>query len=387
MKRRRVWICVLPVLVLVLGGWWFLLQLKVGEVIPSRVFRSPQLSAERLRRVIRTHDIGIVVNLRGTGRGKTWYGEELAVCAEEGVDHHTVTFDMDGPPPRHKVVELVDLLESTQRPILFHCLRGVDRSGWAAALAVLADGGSLDEGLAQLSPMSGHFCRRSTCPQHRFFASYEEFLNGEGIANSAGLFRFWVDEVYCPDAYDASLEFVSPPPSDATSGTEIELAVRVRNRGRVAWRMGPEAVRLGARGVGPFLEAPENAVEIFRIRGAEIRDLGRSAGGLGHVSPGSERLLTMTLRTPEEPGLYVIQVDMVHEFVHWFSEMGRPGPMWFLTVEDEVNGSETTEGMISGWLPARRAAGLDPVEALSCPGRTRCARRTPEVRPRTRVPE
>ena len=44
----------------------------------------------------------------------------------------------------------------------------------------------------------------------------------------------------------------------------------------------------------------------------------------GPVAPGEEVVLDFLALTPETPGSYRLQVDLVYEFVGWFSQRGAP---------------------------------------------------------------
>ena len=52
------------------------------------LYRSGQMSPRQLRRAIQRHELGAVINLRGSTPAEEWYVEERAVCREQGVAHH-----------------------------------------------------------------------------------------------------------------------------------------------------------------------------------------------------------------------------------------------------------------------------------------------------------
>jgi hypothetical protein len=69
-------------------------------------------------------------------------------------------------------------------------------------------------------------------------------------------------------------------------------------------------------------------------------DVARSGLEPGVVGPGESRELEIRLRAPAAPGRYVLQIDMVDELVHWFSDMGWPGILLDIEVVDAVPPSE-----------------------------------------------
>lgn len=318
-------------------GWGAAVLLFGGvrAVIPGEVFRSPQLDTVALRQAIDEYGIRSVLNLRGRGRGDTWYGDERAVCEQAGVDHVTVTFNIDEWPPRPVTLRFLEAIESLHPPILMHCNRGVDRTGWAGAFVVLADGGSLEDAEAQLSPTSGHFCIRSGCPQHQFFEAFRRWLAGEGKVQSDTVFRRWVTEIYCPDSWNAQLEFAADAPREAFGGGDLLLSVEAVNRGRNAWQIGPSDIRLGVRMIGPLPSIPADAIDLFLDRRTTAVDLGRGGTIDQNVVPGGSSVFEATVRLPSGPGLYLVQADMVKEYIHWFSEMGRPGLVWSMEIVED----------------------------------------------------
>ena len=324
---------ILLVVVPVLGwGAAVLLFGGVRAVIPGRVYRSPQLSVRNLQRAIDTYGIRSVLNLRGREHGRTWYRDERAICERAGVAHVTVTFDIDEWPPRPVALRFLETLENLEYPILIHCNRGVDRTGWAGAVVILAGGGSLEDGERQLSPVSGHLCIRSKCPQHFFFAAYRRWLARQEEVQSEATFRRWVTEFYCPKSWNAKLEFVADPPGKASGGDDLVLSVEVINQSWEPWQIGPSNIRLGIRMIGPLDSIPDNPIDLFLERQTTAVDLGRFEGGDDHLDPGESLGFDATVRLPAVSGTYLIQADVVMEHIHWFSEMGWPGLVWALEI-------------------------------------------------------
>lgn len=308
----------------------------VRVVLPGEVLRSPQLSVSGLQTAIDEYGVRSVLNLRGKGDGRRWYGEERAVCERAGVAHATVTFKVDEWPPRPVALRFLKTLESLAPPVLMHCFRGIDRTGWAGGVVVLADGGALEEAEAQLSPVLGHICIRSKCPQHLFFAAYRRGLAETGQIHSKAVFRRWIAESYCPDSWNARLAFGGEVPSEAVGGSALTLSVEATNRGRNPWRTGSSGdIRLGIRIIGPLASIPENQIGLFLDRQTTVVDLGRGGVVDAQVDPGESRVFEATVRLPSNPGLYLLQADMVMEHVHWFSEMGWPGLVWLLDIVEQ----------------------------------------------------
>lgn len=337
MRTRRIYIALsffgflIACIALMSYGWS-----RAREIPGTGVFRSGQLSVRDLTKVIKKHGVKTVVNLRGHGGGESWYSAEVKTCRAYGVAHHTVTFAVDDWAPRPRVLQLVEILERADRPVLIHCRRGVDRTGLGASVAILTDGGSLAQAERQLTLAGGHLCRRKRCPQHVFLDAYRGFLVRHGKPSSAEVFESWVKNRYCPEAYNASLSTASIVPTRVAPGSMLSLEIRAVNRGSDAWVLssGDSGVRLGIRVIGPFDAYPEDPDAACRRRSNQKMDLARS--GIEHaiIEPGEARLFPVTFRAPNRPGLYLLQADMVQEHEHWFCEMGWPGLVWELWVTD-----------------------------------------------------
>ncbi len=302
--------------------------LVVKEAAPGVLIAS-QPGAGEWRAVIQRLGVRSVINLRGARVSERWYVDELAACRELSVVHEDVRIKLDDWPPQHEVRRYVTLLETTPRPLLLHCKNGIDRSGWGAAVAIALAGEPVERALDRLSPTTGHICNRATCPLHRFFARYQAWLAASGAAHSSGTFRRWALEVYCPPPYDAVIAVLTDPlPRRVAAGEPITLRVRVTNRSDQAWTLRPgdeRGIRLGVRAIGPFVAPPEDAMAILRTPNNPARDLARAGLEDATMATGATRELTAEFRAPGEPGVYVLQVDMVDEHVHWFSDLGGPG--------------------------------------------------------------
>jgi len=295
---------------------------RLVQVIPGQVLRSGRLDGGELRGVIERLGLRTVVSLTGSGPEDDWVGAERELCASLGVRHVTLPFSLDEWPGRAHVEQVIELLDTAERPLLFHCLRGADRSGWASAVSLVLADAPVARAIRQMSRRTGHLCDPAACPLHRFFASYLDHLAATGRAESAAAFREWVTSEYCPAPYNAEL------PRSAATGETLRLTVRVTNRGADAWRMTDSrtaGVRLGARVIGPFIAPPADPIALFRLSSGPAVDIARAGLESGVMPQGARRDFELRLRAPRRPGRYLLQIDMVDERVHWFSDLGWPG--------------------------------------------------------------
>jgi protein tyrosine/serine phosphatase len=148
-----------------------------AEVLPGRVYRSSHPTPGQLARLTRRYELRTVVNLRGCrGRGSNELSRDAA--ARLGLEHIDLAFESRGAPHRERILRFHDLYAGMRFPALLHCKSGADRAGLAAGLAILFEGGTAAEALAQLSLRHGHFRRSSTGVLDAFFIHYARVAEG-----------------------------------------------------------------------------------------------------------------------------------------------------------------------------------------------------------------
>lgn len=90
-------------------------------------------------------EIKTVVNLRGENPDESWYSCEVAVCEQNDVAHHDLSWTMRRIPTPESLLQLIDWINSEPRPILVHCQAGVHRAAVASAVYRLLRGDSVEE--------------------------------------------------------------------------------------------------------------------------------------------------------------------------------------------------------------------------------------------------
>ncbi len=127
-------------------------------IAPNVAYRSAQLDAGTLRRVIEAYGIRTIVNLRGENPGVSWYDDEKALADELGVVLVSARWSANALPPRDELLRVFDAFQSAAYPILIHCEGGSDRTGAAAAIwRMEVDGDSRNAAAGELSAAYGHF--------------------------------------------------------------------------------------------------------------------------------------------------------------------------------------------------------------------------------------
>ena len=112
--------------------------------------------------------------------------------------------------------------------------------------------------------------------------------------------------------YKAAITMVSPVPQTMGAGETASVKAKVKNMGTVAWpALLPGAKYRVALG-NHWLDKSGKTV---------IIDDGRT--DLPHdIKPGEEVELMLPINAPKAPGDYILQLDMVHEGLSWFTAHG-----------------------------------------------------------------
>lgn len=104
------------------------------EVVPGEVYRSAHLAPADLAQVIRDKHLRTVINLEGDSPRHSEFKEERALCDRMGARYAAVGLRATALPDADQMRRLLDLFDHAERPLLFHCRQGADRSGLAATL-------------------------------------------------------------------------------------------------------------------------------------------------------------------------------------------------------------------------------------------------------------
>ncbi len=295
------------------GVAWETVDLLLGPnchiVIPGAVYRSSQPSAERLEDLIKKYGIRTVVNFRGVSEEAAWYRKQCRVTSRHGVSEE----DLNGSsasrlPSVHTIRELVEIIDRSEYPILFHCNRGIDRTGMASAIVLmLKTDTSVVEARKQLGLRFGHLSIGKTGNIDRFFDLYQEWLARGKQPHSPAVFHRWMIEEYCPGPCRATIAALDPPTLPAA--TPCGFHIRCTNTSVQPWRL-----RSGNN-------AGIHAVFFVDDEDGKCVAGGRSGLFNAVVAPGASIDLTLAMR-PLPAGNYVLRVDMTDEQQGSFLQLG-----------------------------------------------------------------
>jgi protein tyrosine phosphatase (PTP) superfamily phosphohydrolase (DUF442 family) len=274
---------------------------NLHAVLPGRVYRCNQLSPAGLERTIRALGIRTVVNLRGCCDNQEWYLDECRVTHSQDVAQEDVCLSAGRLPAVAEIHRLVEALDRAEKPLLFHCQRGADRTGLAAVMVkLLYTDSSLARARWQLGLRYGHLALGRPANLDWFFDLYAGWLAAQGLEHSPAVFRRWLAGGYCPGPCRARLGLVRRPAFLALH-RPLALRVVVHNTSPQPWplRAGTSA---GIHVSYALIHAEGDAAAVGK---AGLFD--------AVVPPGGSLPVTVTLPALHRPGQYRVFVDMVEE--------------------------------------------------------------------------
>ncbi len=292
---------------------YVLLGSNFHTVIRGEVYRSAQLSAAALEQYIRAKHIRTIINLRGCCDPEAWYLDEGRVALRNDVSLEDLGFSACRLPSSITLRQLLEVIDRSAYPILFHCHKGSDRTGMASAIALLLrTNASLEEARKQLGFRYGHLPVGKTVYIDEFFDLYQQWLTSHGLTHSPALFRHWADKEYCPGECRCHLELLEPSgqPLHVHGPTPTALRVRCHNTSIKPWRLHP------AHNSGTHL--------IFVLTNDKDQRVATGKSGLFHavVPPGEFIDLTVVLPGLILPGRYELRLDMEEEQHAFFLQTG-----------------------------------------------------------------
>jgi LCP family protein required for cell wall assembly len=132
--------------------------------------------------------------------------------------------------------------------------------------------------------------------------------------------------------YNAEYREVDGILDSMTQGTEYKFRIKVKNTGALEWnRNGDNPVYLGYHWID------------FNSKETVVFDGKRSIINQDGINIGDEAEFDLTVISPSRAGEYILQIDLVHEGVTWFSYQGVPPLEKFISV-DISYGAEYYDG-------------------------------------------
>jgi len=199
--------CLFAILIIIgIIFYYFYVYGNFHAVIDGRIYRSAQLSENKLKKIISEKKLKTIINLRGKNEGKNWYTKEKKIAEDSGIQYYSFRFVAHSLPNCTQLDALIETLEVAPRPLLLHCKGGADRTGMAGAIALAIEkDSSLLELKQQFSLLYGVIpFTGSTGPL--LFSQYENWLNKNGSYHNRDTLLSWIKNFYVDSK--GNVEFV-----------------------------------------------------------------------------------------------------------------------------------------------------------------------------------
>lgn len=152
-------------------GFFRYIYLNKHQVAPG-AFRAAQPAPHHIRKFAEEGGRTVLYLRHGIEFG-SWQLEKDA-CAQHGLTLMRLGLKSRELPSLELLEELAEVFLTAERPVLFHCKSGADRTGLAGALWLLiVEGATVEEARKQLSPVYGHIRSSRTGVLDAMIDAYE----------------------------------------------------------------------------------------------------------------------------------------------------------------------------------------------------------------------
>lgn len=162
------------------------------HAITGDVYRSSQPSPSMISRYKKKYNIKTIINLRG----ETPYGFfklEKERCKDLGIKLINIKMNSKKLMSKTEIYQLLNIFDTLEYPVLFHCKSGADRTSFLAALYILHNSKDINLATKQLSLKYLHLKNSSAGILDLFFTIYKTH------SNNSKDFYDWLENHYDMD--------------------------------------------------------------------------------------------------------------------------------------------------------------------------------------------
>jgi protein tyrosine phosphatase (PTP) superfamily phosphohydrolase (DUF442 family) len=178
-RNAKAWLWrLLTALALLIGaplaytGYTFFYNANFHTIVSGEAYRSGQMDAAQLSRVIQEYGIKSIINLRGTDAPALYQGE-METSKRLGVQHFDFSLSAIDEITVPQMDEIIRTLGAASKPVLIHCKAGSDRTGLVSALYCLAlKGETPAQAGRELSVWYGHLWLSKTIAMDHSYWRY-----------------------------------------------------------------------------------------------------------------------------------------------------------------------------------------------------------------------
>lgn len=194
--------------------YWYLFDLSNNfyAVIPHKLYRSSQPTLADIKDWQDKYNIKTILNLRGKD---IYQQEEEAInVANYSKTHnifiHSIELKSSRVLSQKELLNIIDILEQSPKPLLVHCRNGVDRTGLVSALAKILDNQNVASAMQEFIWTKGFLPHREAEILKILLKDYQQWLDQHRLQSNKTHFIQWANTEYKPYYYSAMLEVVEP---------------------------------------------------------------------------------------------------------------------------------------------------------------------------------
>lgn len=304
--RPLLW-AVVAMILLCLG--YFLVQrfvrLNLHQIQGTQVYRSAQPDDDLLRRLVQEDGLKSILKLNSRNSSSR-SGREEEVAAQLRLKMVYLPMAMHRLPSRQEMINLLNAIESTPRPMLIHCNAGADRTGLAAAMVAMQQGESFDQAVKQqLSAYYLHIGVRGE-DVDEILGQYRNDCAAAGVPTGGWTeFKQYLLESYRPGFYHAKLTIHRWQPTGEPK--TVQAVITVTNLSRLPFPAdGDHPIEVVA-----YVAQPHGPKQILAAE-----PLNRA------LAPGQSVQVPLTWKSPAVANHDTIEVDLLRRQIAWFGEKG-----------------------------------------------------------------
>jgi len=154
-------------------GYTIFYNANFRTVVSGKAYRSGQMDAAQLSRVIQDYGIKSIINLRGTTDAPALYQGEIEMAKRLGVQHYDLALSATNEITMSQMDDVIRTLREAPKPVLIHCQAGSDRTGLVSALYCLTlKGEAPAQADRELSIWYGHISLSKTIAMDHSYWHY-----------------------------------------------------------------------------------------------------------------------------------------------------------------------------------------------------------------------
>lgn len=165
------------------------------SVIPKVLYRSGQPDTNDIKAWHSKYHIKNIINLRGDP-GVSLRSEIVNTAKDLNINIKYVRLSARHRPTKEKLNSIIDVLNNSDRPLLIHCMGGVDRSGLVSTIALILNNYPVDRAIEQMSWSYGFLPFRKQNVLKEVVIEYKQWLDKNNFDSNRDNFIFWAQNLF-----------------------------------------------------------------------------------------------------------------------------------------------------------------------------------------------